>query len=308
MERSNNIDEIIKHLFVSNWESSIDSRKLRRHDIRANISVEKEPKTEDTLQLYREEEIDFLWIPIDDVPNAPIEDYFDKTFDFIDFHIQKGNNVLVNCAMGISRSVTIILNYLIRKTENIESPEKLVDELVLFMRSRRPIINPNPGFRQKLVQVAINLQKNLNKFPSTNNMCENMKNPDGSPSNVICLGSSDFDSNGNIVSFPMPTGVVMFWAEFCGHCQHAKPEFTKLASMLPTGMKAFSVDTVANKDLMMKMNPQTWGYSARGVPTIVGYYKGKFYSEYAPTNDKFRTAEDLLEYASGLGTAQVDVI
>ena len=59
---------------------------------------------------------------------------------------------------------------------------------------------------------------------------------------------------------------------------------------------------------MMRIKPEVWGYSVRGVPMVVGYAGGKFFSEYADDDRaKFRTAESLLQYASGIGSAQVEM-
>lgn len=65
------------------------------------------------------------------VPNAYIN---------IENAIRENNNVLVHCRMGISRSASLVIFYIMRKMNlNYYQAEK-------YVRSRRIIINPNQGF------------------------------------------------------------------------------------------------------------------------------------------------------------------
>ena len=60
------------------------------------------------------DQFNVLWINIDDDLNAEIRKYFDKTNDFLIACHQKNEKVLVNCQMGISRSSSIVLAYLLK--------------------------------------------------------------------------------------------------------------------------------------------------------------------------------------------------
>ena len=59
-------------------------------------------------------QLNVLWIPIDDTMTTDISKHFDRTIKFIRSCKEKGERVLVNCQMGISRSSTIILAYLLQ--------------------------------------------------------------------------------------------------------------------------------------------------------------------------------------------------
>jgi len=52
--------------------------------------------------------------------------------------------VLVHCEMGVSRSATVVLAYLVRYHGMSR------DEAYLAVRKRRPMVNPNPGFWKQL--------------------------------------------------------------------------------------------------------------------------------------------------------------
>jgi len=55
-----------------------------------------------------------LWINILDDINTNINQYFERTNDFLYLCKQKNEKVLVHCHMGISRSSSIVLAYLIK--------------------------------------------------------------------------------------------------------------------------------------------------------------------------------------------------
>ena len=61
------------------------------------------------------------------------------------------HSVYVHCQMGVSRSATIVIGYLMLK-ENMT----LVDAVSL-VKSRRPIVNPNPGFIEQLRKLEVEI-------------------------------------------------------------------------------------------------------------------------------------------------------
>lgn len=89
-------------------------------------------------------QMEVLRIPVDDNVHSKIRPYFLKTQQFIDHHIGKKKKVLVFCRAGISRSATIVINYLL-KTFSMS-----VDEAILFLKKKRPQIQPNSNFLQQL--------------------------------------------------------------------------------------------------------------------------------------------------------------
>jgi len=88
-----------------------------------------------------------LVIGIDDNPNVNIVQYFDVAHKFI-----SRAPTLVHCQMGISRSPTIIISYLMKKYGM-----SLYDALA-HCKKARPIVNPNRGFIAQLVEYDIYLR------------------------------------------------------------------------------------------------------------------------------------------------------
>ena len=56
----------------------------------------------------------YLYLPADDHESFDISKYFDEAAEFIEGKGKK-TNVLVHCMAGISRSVTLVLAYLMKK-------------------------------------------------------------------------------------------------------------------------------------------------------------------------------------------------
>jgi protein-tyrosine phosphatase len=150
------MDQIISHLYISNWNYSNSPEQLQQNNIKAVITLETRPKPDYILQYYKNNNIDFMYININDIPNSNIEQYLDFTYEFIQKHISKGENVLVHCYAGVSRSATIILNYIYRdnmsKYPINDCVSCRVKNIIAYMRTKRSIINPNPGFVQQVIK------------------------------------------------------------------------------------------------------------------------------------------------------------
>ena len=81
------------------------------------------------------------YVQIQDSLDANILPYIDSSIRFLK---KCDDNVLVHCTAGVSRSVSIVVAYLMN--EKNMSYEKAID----YVRKRRPIANPNPSFVQQL--------------------------------------------------------------------------------------------------------------------------------------------------------------
>uniref|UniRef100_A0ACD5TPF0 Uncharacterized protein n=1 Tax=Avena sativa TaxID=4498 RepID=A0ACD5TPF0_AVESA len=98
------------------------------------------------------EEFTYKKIEVLDSPDTDLVKHFGECFTFIDEGICSGGNVLVHCFAGRSRSVTVVLAYLMNKHQmSLQSAMSLV-------RSKRPQIGPNEGFMSQLVNFEKSLQ------------------------------------------------------------------------------------------------------------------------------------------------------
>lgn len=139
---------------------------------------------------------------------------------------------------------------------------------------------------------------------------EGFKDENGQAGSIIAVSVDDFNDDGTLKNFSDVNCVIFFYGDWCGHCKNTKPAYAKFSNLIKnTNSRALIVNSDKNKPLFKKINPKVWGYEINGFPTIVGYSKGKFYSEYgfdSDNRDKFRSAEDFVDFANGLGTASVE--
>jgi len=124
--------------------------------------------------------------------------------------------------------------------------------------------------------------------------------------NVVMLKKGDFDGDANLKNGG--NVVVLYFANWCGHCKSLKPAYQEFADNAK-GFTVAAVDGDDNDGLTDLINSKD-EYAVHGFPTIVSYDGGKYFSTYGPSDGeegrrKFRTVEDLMEYADGIGKADV---
>ena len=135
---------VIKNvLAVGDMDAASDIPFLKKHNIKAIVTA-RGPLSHKR-EHYHQHGINVFHIPVADDQMVNIGKYFPVVFSFVEREIQKGHGVLIHCAAGISRSVTLTLSYLIRKY-NMSTKEAIE-----YLTKLRPCINPNPGFLNQLV-------------------------------------------------------------------------------------------------------------------------------------------------------------
>ena len=87
-------------------------------------------------------EIRFLELKLDDFLQQPLFPKFEVAYKFI--KINSENNILIFCGLGMSRSASLVLFYLM-KDKGWD-----YDTSYNYTKERRPEIWPNPGFEQQL--------------------------------------------------------------------------------------------------------------------------------------------------------------
>lgn len=90
------------------------------------------------------EKIQYLTLKLDDVSQTQLIKHFDKTTNFLKSAIYNGGRVLVHCNLGVSRSSTISIAYL------IQEKKWTLQEAYEFLKDKRTCIRPNRGFLKQL--------------------------------------------------------------------------------------------------------------------------------------------------------------
>jgi protein phosphatase slingshot len=84
------------------------------------------------------------WEPIPDAEPAPSLDWLRRQVGFVTAQRQAGRTVFVHCRNGVSRGGLVVVGYLMARHGWSR------DEALGFVRSRRPVVRPNPAFMRLL--------------------------------------------------------------------------------------------------------------------------------------------------------------
>lgn len=96
--------------------------------------------------------IKYCHIDLTDSETIDITQYFDQAFNFIETARKKKEKILIHCKFGISRSASIIIGYFIKYKGYTTS------SALEFLKSKRPIVNPNRGFLSQLYSYEYNIK------------------------------------------------------------------------------------------------------------------------------------------------------
>ncbi|CAD8059989.1 unnamed protein product [Paramecium sonneborni] len=124
-------------LYLSGIEAAINPYLLHQNQISAILTVGSEMAN---LQF---QDANHKILYLNDTSHDPIKKYFDESIQFIQENRQRCN-VLVHCYVGVSRSATIIIAYL------MQICNFSLQKSFLHLQQVRPLINPNPGFMLQL--------------------------------------------------------------------------------------------------------------------------------------------------------------
>jgi len=136
------ISEITPNIFLSGIDYTPEDLRDKEITHIVNISTTEDNPHPDITTL-------FINIPDGGEPSIDgktIEEYFPQTYAFIQNAIDAGGKVLVHCRMGISRSATIVIAYLMKALN------KHFVEVLAMVKTKRPIVEPCLAFTWKLME------------------------------------------------------------------------------------------------------------------------------------------------------------
>ncbi|XP_030022482.1 dual specificity protein phosphatase 13 isoform X2 [Manduca sexta] len=144
------VNEVYPGLYVGDAVAAKDKAFLRRMGINyvLNTAEGKRYTQVDTDHLYYRDcpGLRYKGFQLMDLPTTDISKYFHIAANFIDEGISSGGRVLVHCLMGVSRSATCALAFLMIKRG------MSLTEALGTVRARRDI-HPNEGFLRQLQQL-----------------------------------------------------------------------------------------------------------------------------------------------------------
>lgn len=146
---TNHAQEIVKGLFLGPLGSAKNKAFLKGANIRSILTVMDEP-------IDHHENIEHKFVNTDDYGITGNEerphysDYFQECIEWIDERLKHGN-VLIHCRMGINRSASMVILYLMAK-----NPSWSYRKTYNFVKAKRRIVQP---FLPLVLQVKVFMEK-----------------------------------------------------------------------------------------------------------------------------------------------------
>lgn len=156
MDEVRKLSEVTPCLYVSAG-CAITDAKLQELGINLIINSTEEL---DSYEPPKGSNIQVIRIPVKDLSDTELAPYFKATADLIRANEESGGKTLVHCIFGVSRSVTLCMAYLMMYVKSNKVPSAAqnknaamgVYEALDYIRTKRCIARPNPGFMTQLVQ------------------------------------------------------------------------------------------------------------------------------------------------------------
>ena len=143
-------NEIVPGVFLGSIEAAYNKHRLRELGVTHVVSLVEQAPPYPLLFKY-------LLIEVPDIETTDLFSRFDNACRYIDSGIKNGG-CLIHCQAGMSRSATITIAWVMK------SYRLRFNEAHDFVREKRPIILPNPGFVEQLQKWEAELEKRGMKF------------------------------------------------------------------------------------------------------------------------------------------------
>ncbi|GAA6220899.1 dual specificity protein phosphatase 26-like [Lates japonicus] len=138
-------DEVWPRLYVGDQHSAENVADLYKHRI-THILNAAHSKRRGQPDIYENMRITYMGIEAHDSCGFDMSVNFQAAADFIHRALSRGGKVLVHCHVGVSRSATLVLAYLMLK-QNLT-----LVEAICAVKDNRGVI-PNRGFLRQLIKL-----------------------------------------------------------------------------------------------------------------------------------------------------------
>ncbi|XP_007448368.1 PREDICTED: dual specificity protein phosphatase 22 [Lipotes vexillifer] len=133
----NGMNKILPGLYIGNFKDARDAEQLSKNQVTHILSVHDSARP-------ALEGVKYLCIPAADSPSQNLTRHFKESIQFIHECRLRGEGCLVHCLAGVSRSVTLVVAYIMTVTDFGW------EDALCTVRAGRSCANPNLGFQRQL--------------------------------------------------------------------------------------------------------------------------------------------------------------
>merc|ERR1712117_83139 len=152
-------DEVYPGVFIGNMGAAKSTNYLRKREVTHVLNSAEGTRigtVNASQEFYDPFGIKYKGLKLLDTPQSNISVHFDEVAEFIDDALQGGGRVMVNCLMGMSRSSTCVLAFLMIKRD------KSAVEALAQIRQHRDV-RPNDGFLRQIAELDFRLRQRTRK-------------------------------------------------------------------------------------------------------------------------------------------------
>ncbi|XP_059371773.1 protein phosphatase Slingshot homolog 3 isoform X2 [Carassius carassius] len=129
---------ILDYLYLGSEWNAANFEELQKNNVGYILNVTKE------IDNFFPESFTYMNIRVYDVEATDLLSYWNNTYMFISEARKSGQAILVHCKMGVSRSASTVIAYLMKQQG------WTLDEALNHVREKRSIVQPNEGFLKQL--------------------------------------------------------------------------------------------------------------------------------------------------------------
>uniref|UniRef100_A0A8C1V403 protein-serine/threonine phosphatase n=1 Tax=Cyprinus carpio TaxID=7962 RepID=A0A8C1V403_CYPCA len=129
---------ILDYLYLGSEWNAANFEELQKNNVGYILNVTKE------IDNFFPESYSYMNVRVYDVEATDLLSYWNNTYMFISKARKSGQAILVHCKMGVSRSASTVIAYLMKQQG------WTLDQALNHVRERRSIVQPNEGFLKQL--------------------------------------------------------------------------------------------------------------------------------------------------------------
>ncbi|CAG5896655.1 unnamed protein product [Menidia menidia] len=164
----NGINKVLPDLYLGNFKDARDREQLARNNITHILSIHDSAApilqvrtfqpSDNCMVCFVHQEMTYLCILAADLPTQNLTQHFKQSIMFMHESRLKREGVLVHCLAGVSRSVTLVVAYIMTVT-GLGWQDALA-----AVRVARPCAGPNLGFQQQLQEFETTQAKQFREW------------------------------------------------------------------------------------------------------------------------------------------------
>ena len=136
------MSQITEQIYVGSINEASNKDWLRKNRITHIVNAAKD------IPNYFPRDFNYLRLDLYDMPQQSLYHVLEPAYKYVVDAVSRGGTVLIHCRAGVSRAASTAI-YILMKIKRWDYGRALG-----YLESRRPQVNPNPGFKQQLISLT----------------------------------------------------------------------------------------------------------------------------------------------------------